>query len=59
MAEHIKKITGADVLYGGSVNAKNAKSFLKEPAINGALIGGASLNAKEFAKIIEIANQLA
>lgn len=56
MAEHIKKITGADILYGGSVNAKNAEEFLREPSISGALVGSASLNAKEFTKIIGIAN---
>lgn len=58
MAEYIKKLTGADVLYGGSVNAKNAESFLEKPLIAGALVGGASLNSEEFSKIIEIASKL-
>ena len=42
----------ATVLYGGSVNAKNAAAFLKQSEIDGALVGGASLNQKEFRKII-------
>jgi triosephosphate isomerase len=40
------------IIYGGSVVAKNAKSFLKHKEIDGALIGGASLRAGEFKKII-------
>lgn len=36
------------VIYGGSVNAANAKSFLDHPAIDGALVGGASLKADDF-----------
>jgi len=42
------------ILYGGSVTAKNAKRFLSLPEISGALVGGASLNAKEFNRIIHI-----
>jgi len=40
------------VLYGGSVNAANAKGFLDQPNIGGLLVGGASLIAKDFNKII-------
>jgi|SRR3990167_8123748 len=40
------------VIYGGSVNASNAKAFLKERVIDGALIGGISLKPLEFHKII-------
>lgn len=40
------------VLYGGSVNSQNVHSFTSEEAINGVLVGGASLKAKEFTKII-------
>lgn len=39
------------VLYGGSVNASNAASLLKQPEIDGALVGGASLKAEEFLQI--------
>ena len=44
------------VLYGGSVNQENAKSFFKEEFVDGALIGGASLDGKKFANIINIFN---
>lgn len=54
VAERIKKMTeGAFVLYGGSVDAKNAKNFMVEKNIDGLLVGQASLNANEFAKIIQ------
>lgn len=42
----------ASVLYGGSVNSKNAAEFLGQKEIDGALVGGASINAEEFLKII-------
>jgi triosephosphate isomerase len=40
------------VLYGGSVTAANAAEFLAEPAIDGALVGGASLKPDEMAGIV-------
>jgi triosephosphate isomerase len=40
------------VLYGGSVTAANIGEFLAEPAIDGALVGGASLKADEMAGIV-------
>ncbi len=43
---------GLQVLYGGSVNAANAKDLLAQKDIDGALVGGASLKAQEFAGII-------
>ncbi len=46
------------VLYGGSVNSKNAGDFLKEKEINGVLIGGASVNKEEFVKILEIVSRI-
>ena len=42
------------VLYGGSVNSKNAKEILNTPHVDGVLIGGASLDAKEFTKICNL-----
>jgi triosephosphate isomerase len=42
------------VLYGGSVNKTNASDFFKEKNIDGALVGGASLDADIFSDIIEI-----
>lgn len=41
----------AIILYGGSVKPKNAYSLVKEPDINGALVGGASLKADSFIQI--------
>ena len=45
---------GADlpVLYGGSVTSASAGEFLAEPAIDGALVGGASLKSDEMAGIV-------
>ena len=40
------------ILYGGSVNAKNAASLLGKPNVDGALVGGASLVADDFIGII-------
>lgn len=42
------------ILYGGSVNAINAPLFLKRGGVDGLLIGGASLNSKEFIKILQL-----
>jgi triosephosphate isomerase (TIM) len=39
------------ILYGGSVKSGNIASFLREPNVDGALVGGASLVVDEFAKI--------
>lgn len=43
------------ILYGGSMNAANAASLLAQPDIDGGLIGGASLKAPDFLKIIAAA----
>jgi triosephosphate isomerase (TIM) len=40
------------ILYGGSVKSANIASFMREPDVDGALVGGASLIAEEFAAII-------
>ena len=45
------------ILYGGSMNDKNAFDLLAQPDIDGGLIGGASLVPEKFLKIIEAANQ--
>lgn len=42
-----------NVLYGGSVTSENVNSFTKMPNIDGALVGGASLNPLEFLRIIK------
>ena len=43
------------ILYGGSCNAQNALELFSQPAIDGGLIGGASLKATDFVSIIEAA----
>jgi triosephosphate isomerase len=45
------------VLYGGSVNAENCDELLCLPDIDGALVGGASLEADSFAAIVEAASR--
>lgn len=40
------------ILYGGSMNAKNASELLAQPDVDGGLIGGASLKPQDFATII-------
>lgn len=44
------------VLYGGSVTSANAADFINQFGINGALVGGASLEIDEFLKIIKAAD---
>jgi triosephosphate isomerase len=41
------------VLYGGSVKPENAKALMSQPEIDGALVGGASLDPKSFAAIVK------
>ena len=41
------------ILYGGSMNAKNAAELLAQPDIDGGLIGGASLKPADFAAIVK------
>jgi len=41
------------ILYGGSVKPDNASDLMGQPDIDGALVGGASLEAKSFAKIVK------
>lgn len=55
MADAIKSLIKTPVLYGGSVNAKNIRGFLRERSIDGALVGGASLKPAEFIKIVKAA----
>ncbi len=56
--ETIKSLYGEEVSdytriqYGGSVKADNAKELMNMPDIDGGLVGGASLNSSEFAKIV-------
>ncbi len=45
------------IQYGGSMNAGNADDLLAQPDVDGGLIGGASLKAPDFAKIIDAASK--
>ena len=40
------------IQYGGSMNPKNCKGLMAQPEIDGGLIGGASLKAEDFAKVV-------
>lgn len=46
-----EKANSISILYGGSVNSANALDLMKQPDIDGALVGGASLDADSFIKI--------
>jgi len=48
---------GVRILYGGSVKASNAAGIMAQPDVDGALIGGASLDAEEFVGIIRFGQQ--
>jgi triosephosphate isomerase len=51
----IKSILDVPVLYGGSVKPENAAELLALPAVDGALVGGASLDPDSFAAICQAA----
>jgi triosephosphate isomerase len=53
-ARYARSVT---ILYGGSMNPKNAGELLAMPDVDGGLIGGASLDCDSFVEIIEQANQ--
>jgi len=53
--ETIKALHDTRVLYGGSVKPENAAELMAQPAIDGALVGGASLDAESFAAICRAA----
>ena len=52
-----KHARATSILYGGSMNEKNAFELMAQPDIDGGLIGGASLVPEKFVQIIEAANQ--
>jgi|TARA_B110000971_G_C20005392_1_gene498865 triosephosphate isomerase len=49
----LKFSKNVSILYGGSVNPKNASNILSLENVDGALVGGASLNSKDFSNIID------
>ena len=52
--EVIKSLLDVPVLYGGSVKADNAEELLSQPDVDGALVGGASLDIESFVAICRI-----
>jgi triosephosphate isomerase (TIM) len=54
LGDHFGKETAANlrILYGGSVTAENVDTLMAKPDIDGALVGGASLKADSFARIV-------
>ncbi len=46
------------ILYGGSVTADNIAEFIQQPEIDGALVGGASLNAGQFLSIVKQTSEI-
>ncbi len=53
--ETMKELIDVPMLYGGSVKPENAAELLAQPAIDGALVGGASLDVDSFAAICRAA----
>ena len=59
--DYLTKVSGPEIatktriLYGGSVTADNARELLFQPDIDGALVGGASLDPRSFAEIVAAA----
>jgi triosephosphate isomerase (TIM) len=54
---YIKAILDVPVLYGGSVKPDNAAELLSQPDVDGALVGGASLEADSFVAICRAASR--
>ncbi len=46
------------ILYGGSVNEHDVRSYLALPEVDGVLVGAASLNYHQFSEIVNVAHQL-
>ena len=55
--ETIKAVLDLPVLYGGSVKPDNAAELMSQPAVDGALVGGASLDVASFAAICQAASR--
>ena len=54
----IRSLLDAPVLYGGSVKADNAAALLAQPDVDGALVGGASLDVESFKAICQTAARI-
>jgi triosephosphate isomerase (TIM) len=54
--ETIKELIDVPMLYGGSVKPENAAELLAQPDVDGALVGGASLDVDSFVALCRIAS---
>ena len=54
----VKSLLDVPVLYGGSVKPENAGELLSQPGVDGALVGGASLDVESFTAICQAASSL-
>lgn len=54
-----EKAAKVRIQYGGSVTDENVAEFLQQPEVDGALVGGASLKPAAFARIVEVAAEVA
>jgi triosephosphate isomerase len=54
----VKALVDVPVLYGGSVKPENAEDLLRQPDVDGALVGGASLDVESFSAICRTAAEL-
>jgi triosephosphate isomerase len=54
----VRGLLDVPILYGGSVKPENARELLAQPDVDGALVGGASLDVESFAAICEAAAAL-
>jgi len=54
----VKSLLDVPVLYGGSVKPENAEELLSEDGVDGALVGGASLDVESFTAICQAAANL-
>ena len=52
----VRSLLDVPILYGGSVKPENAEELLAQPDVDGALVGGASLDIESFAAICEAAS---
>ncbi len=55
LQEHVPAVARFLILYGGSVNLKNAAELLAEPELDGVLVGGASLDPRAWAQLVRTA----
>lgn len=55
--ESVAGLEETPILYGGSVKAENIAAYMREPEIDGALVGGASLDPHAFARICDAVAQ--